>query len=82
MSAPTQNGAVSRKTVHLRHPDSAGMTADHGNIHVAPEMHAIIEARMYGILWLYKSQRKATTRGGRSREERKKGKENRKDPGD
>jgi hypothetical protein len=33
-------------------------------IPLAPTMHAITEARTHGILWLYKSQRKATTEGG------------------
>ena len=45
MTALAQNGAVSKQTVHLFHPDSAEMTADHGNILLAPTMHAITEAR-------------------------------------
>jgi hypothetical protein len=45
MTALAQNGAVSKQTVHLLHPDSAETTADHGNILLAPTMHAITEAR-------------------------------------
>jgi hypothetical protein len=45
MIALAQNGAVSKQTVHLLHPDSAETTADHGNILLAPTMHAITEAR-------------------------------------
>jgi hypothetical protein len=32
-------------------------------IPLAPNMHGITEARTHGILWLYKSQRKASTEG-------------------
>ena len=71
MTASAQNGAVSKQTVHLFHPDSAETAADHGNILLAPTMHAITEARTHGILFPYKSQRKVTTSGGRPREERK-----------
>jgi hypothetical protein len=39
------------------------MVVDRGNIPLAPTMHAITEARMHVILWLYKSQRKAMTVG-------------------
>ncbi|KAJ6939030.1 hypothetical protein NC651_005460 [Populus alba x Populus x berolinensis] len=53
--------------------------ADRGHIPLAPTMHAITEARTHGILWLYKSQRKATsTAGGKHRTERtKRGDKNR-----
>jgi hypothetical protein len=44
MTALAQNGAISKQTVYLLHPDSAEMTADHGNILLAPTMHAITEA--------------------------------------
>jgi hypothetical protein len=45
MTALAQNDAVSKQTIHLLHPDSAETTVDHGNILLAPTMHAVTEAR-------------------------------------
>jgi len=44
------------------------MAADRGNIPLALTMRAITKARMHGILWLYKSQRKAMTVGVKERQ--------------
>jgi hypothetical protein len=44
MTASAQIGAVSKQIVHLLHPDSVEMAANHGNILLAPMMHAITEA--------------------------------------
>ena len=77
MTVSTQNGAVSKKMVHLLHSNSAETAADRGNILLAPTMHAIIEALTHGI----KPEKGHDKRGEAMRRTKTKGKKTERTPG-